>query len=177
MFTDPLEVDAAVTVRLITAVWLKLPDLPVMVTVASPGAAEAAAVRVRIALAGVAPPLNEPVTPVGRPERLTVTEPAKPFCGVKVRVLAPVAPCATLSAVGEADKLNVGGGVMASAMVVLLVKAPDVPVIVTVAVAAAAVLAAVNVRVLCPPVTAPAVAMTPAGKPETASATVPLKPL
>ena len=160
--------------------WLRLPDLPVMVTVAVPAAAEAVAANVRIALADVAPALNDPLTPVGRPMMLTVTVPAKPFCGVKVRVVVPVEPCATLSAVGDADNVNVGCGAMVSAIVVLLVRMPnappDVPVIVTVAVAAAVEAVAAKVSVLWPPMTALKVALTPKGSPEAASATGPLKP-
>jgi len=66
---------------------------------------------------------------------------------------------------------------MVSAMVVLLVSAPDVPVIVTLVVAAAAVLAAVKVTALVRAgVIALKVAVTPAGNAEAASAAVLLKP-
>jgi len=75
------------------AVFVRLPDLPVMVTVDVPAAAAAVAVSVRMAVAGVAPTAKDPATPLGRPEMLTATVFAKPFCGVKVRVLVPPAPC------------------------------------------------------------------------------------
>jgi hypothetical protein len=65
---------------------------------------------------------------------------------------------------------------MVSAMLVVADRAPDLPVIVTVAVLAAAELAAVKVTVLRPAFIAPKLAMTPDGNPEAASATVPLKP-
>jgi hypothetical protein len=164
-----------VTVRLIATVVLRLPDLPVMVTVDVTATAEGATVSVRMALAGVVPALNEPATPAGRPEMLTVTAFEKPFCGVRESVLLPVAPCGMLSAVGEADKMNVGCGVMVSATVVLAIRTPEVPVMVTVA-EDAAVLAAVKVTVLWPAITGLKAAVTPAGSPDAASATVALKP-
>lgn len=164
------------TVRLIATVVLRLPDLPVIVTVDVPAAAEGAAVSVRIALAGVDPALNKPVMPAGRPEMLTVTALAKPFCGVRVRVLLPVAPCGMLSAVGEADKMNVGCGVMVSAIVVLLVVLPELPITVTVEYPGAVLAAALNVRVVVRVADAALnVAVIPAGKPVTEKATVPLK--
>ena len=177
MFTAPLVALAAVTVRPMAAALVILPDLPVMVRVDAPVAAEPVAARVRTQVAGVAPALNSPITPLGRPEIVNVTVLMKPFCAVKVSVLLPVAPCWTLRAAGEADKVNVGAGVMVSAMAVLPVSAPAVPVIVTLAVAAATVLAAVKVTVLVrPAVIGPRVAVTPGGSPEATSATVLLKP-
>lgn len=176
MFTAPLVALAAVTVRLTVAVLLRLPDLPVMVTVDVPVAAEAVAARVRIAVAPFAPALNDPDTPAGNPDRVTVTVPVNPFCAVKVSVLLPAAPCAMLSEVGAADNVNAGGNVTVIAMLVLAVRAPEVPVIVTAAVAAAAALDAVKVTVPWPAEIAPKVAVTPAGSPEADNATVPLKP-
>ena len=92
-------------------------------------------------------------------------------------MLVPVAPGTIFKAVGEAEMVNDGGRAMVSAMEVLLVSAPDVPVIVTVAAAAAAVPAAVKVTKLVRlGVIGPKVAVTPAGSPDAASATVALKP-
>jgi hypothetical protein len=68
------------------------------------------------------------------------------------------------------------GIVMVSAMLTLLDKLPDVPVTVMVDVPAAAVFAAEKVATLLPAVELPKLAVTPAGKPEAASATVPLNP-
>jgi len=72
--------------------------------------------------------------------------------------------------------VKAGGGLMASAIVSLLETLPEVPVMVTVDVPAAAVFAAEKVTTLLPAVAASNVAVTPAGKPEAASATVPLNP-
>jgi hypothetical protein len=126
--------------------------------------------------AGVVPALNDAVTPLGNPEALAVTVLAKPLSGVKVSVLLPLAPCAMLSAVGEAAIVKLGGFVIVTAIVVFAVNAPDVPVIVTVVVPAAAVDAAVKVIPRGEPLAEPNVAVTPAGSPEAASATVPVKP-
>jgi hypothetical protein len=158
------------------AVLVKLPDLPVMVTVDVPIDAVDGISSVSVALEGVVPVLKDPTTPVDRPEIVTVTVLPKPFCGVKVRVLVAAAPRGTLRVLGEADNVNVGGKVTVSATVVLLVRAPELPAIVTVAVAAAAVLAAVKVTVVWPPLMAPKLAMTPEGNPEAASAIALLKP-
>jgi hypothetical protein len=176
MLTATLPVVDAVTLRAMLTVSTRPPDFPVMVTVDAPLAAALVTVKVRRQLAGVAPALNDPTTPAGRPETVSVTVLENPFSGVNVRVLLPAEPCAMLSAAGAADKVNEGGRVMVSAMGVELVSAPDVPTIVTVALAAVAVLAAVNVTTLVrAAVMAPNVAVTPAGRPETANATAALK--
>ncbi len=127
-------------------------------------------------LVGDVPALNEPVTPVGRPARVNVTVLAKPFCGFKVKVLVPSAPCAMLRVEGAAESVNVGGADMVSAIVALLVSVPHVPVIVTVETPAATVPAAANVTLRGAALAGPKVAVTPVGSPEVASATVPLKP-
>jgi len=176
MFTPTLPELGGNTLRASVAVWMRLPDFPVMVTVEAPMAAEPVTASVRRQVAGVAPALKDPTTPLGRPEKLTVTMLVNPFCGVKVTVLLPEEPCGMLRAAGEADNVNVGGRAMVSAMAVLLVSAPDAPVIVTVAVPVAAVAAAVKVIALVrPAVRGPKVAVTPAGSPEKVSATVALK--
>jgi hypothetical protein len=159
------------------AVSVRLPDLPVTVTVDVPGTAAAVTVRVTARLADVVPGPNDPRTPAGRPDRLTVTEPVKPFCGVRVSALFALAPGAMLRAAGETDKENVGGPVTTSEMVSLLVRLPEVPVMVTVEVLAGALPAAVKVTVLLLAVLAGLnAAVTPVGRPEAVSDTVPVKP-
>ena len=61
-------------------------------------------------------------------------------------------------------------------MLTLLDTLPDVPVTVTDDVPAAAVFGAEKVTTLLPAVAVPNLAVTPVGKPEAASATVPLNP-
>jgi hypothetical protein len=78
---------AAVTVTPTVAVWVKLPEVPVMVTVVGPPVvAVLLAVRVSVF------PVNDAVTPLGKPEAAYVTVPVKPFFGVTVIVLEPLAP-------------------------------------------------------------------------------------
>lgn len=72
--------------------------------------------------------------------------------------------------------VKAGGGLMVSAMVSLLDMLPEVPVMVMVDVPAVAVFAVKKVTTLLFPLTAPKFAVTPVGKPEAASATVPLNP-
>lgn len=137
-FTLPPEAAGASTVSAIARLWLKLPDFPVMVTVDAPGAAEAETTSVKTQVVGVLPGPNDAPTPAGTPARVTVTGLENPFSGVSVSVVVPAAPPAILKAVGDADRLKLGGALMVSAIETLLVKLPDVPVIVTVTLAAAA---------------------------------------
>lgn len=78
-------------------VLVKLPDVPVMVTVKFPVAAVLLAVNVKMLvvgepLVGVLPGLNAAVTPAGKPEADKPTLLLNPFCGVTVIVLVPLAP-------------------------------------------------------------------------------------
>jgi hypothetical protein len=94
---------AAVTVTPTVVVWLRLPDIPVMVAVVGPPVvAVLLAVRVRVL------PENDDVTPLGKPDAEYVTVPVKPLDGVTVIVLEPLAPCATLTLAGEAARLKSG---------------------------------------------------------------------
>jgi hypothetical protein len=177
MFTATLPEVEGNTVRAMVAFWTSVPDFPAMVTEERPALAEPVTVNVTRQLAGDVPLLNDPTTPAGSPVKLSVTMLENPFWGVKVSVVVPVEPCATLSDAGEADKVNVGGLVMVSAIVVLAVRVPDVPVIVTDALDTGAVPEAVKVTALVRfAVTGPNEAVTPAGSPAAMSATAPLKP-
>jgi hypothetical protein len=94
---------AAVTVTPTVAVWLRLPEVPVMVTVVGPPTVAvllAASVRVL--------PLNDAVTPLGIPDAVYETVPVKPFLGVTVIVLVPLDPCAILTLVGESERAKSG---------------------------------------------------------------------
>jgi hypothetical protein len=96
---------AAVTVRLTVAVWDKVPEVPVMVTVEVPTVAVLLAVKVNALVVVVLAGLKAAVTPVGRPEAERAMLPVKPFFGVTVIVLDPLAPCATVRLVGDANRL------------------------------------------------------------------------
>jgi hypothetical protein len=67
------------TAREIVVVFVKLPDVPVMVTVAVPVVAVLLAVSVSVLVLAVLLGLNDAVTPLGSPEADRLTFPAKPF--------------------------------------------------------------------------------------------------
>ncbi len=69
---------------------VKLPDVPVIVTVDVPVAAVALAVSVSVLVEVVGFGLNPAVTPLGRPEALKRDTALKPFDAVTVIVLAPL---------------------------------------------------------------------------------------
>ena len=100
---ESVKVGGGFTVSETVVEFVKLPALPVMVTLTVPVAAVLVAVRVNVLVLGVAPGLNEAVTPAGKPEADRVTLLLKPFCGVTVIVLAPLAPSTMVKLFGDAD--------------------------------------------------------------------------
>jgi hypothetical protein len=80
------------TVSATVVVWVRLPEVPVMVTVARPRVAVHDAVRVSVLLVVALAGLKDAVTPAGRPEAERATAPAKLLSGVTVMVLVPDAP-------------------------------------------------------------------------------------
>jgi hypothetical protein len=157
----------------------------VIVTVAVPTVAEEEAVSVRVEVAvpfaaGVTGLVEKvAVTPLGKPLALSVVAESNPPVLVTVIVLVPLLPCVTLTDEGDALTLKLGEVVefTVSETVVVAVKLPDVPVIVTVAVPVVAVLLAVRVSVLVEVVGFVLnVAVTPLGKPDAASVTLPENP-
>ena len=86
-----------VTVRLTVVDDVKLADVPLIVTVAVPGVAVALAVSVRVLVVLVGFGLNPAVTPLGRPDALSVTLPVKPPAGITVMVLVPLLPWLTVT--------------------------------------------------------------------------------
>jgi hypothetical protein len=92
-------------------------------------------------------------------------------------VLVPLAPCATVKLLGDADRVKFGGAPMVSERVVAFDKLPDVPVIVNATIPMAAVLLAVSVNVLVLAVLLGLnAAVTPVGRPDADRLTLPLKP-
>ena len=169
---------AAVTVRPIVVVRIRFPDVPVMVTVEIPAAAELLAASVTKIAPGVLPALKDAVTPAGIPDAATLTLPLKPFSAVPVIVLTPLLPCATLRLAGDAERVKLGGALMVSAIVAVLFNAPETPVTVTVDAPVTADALAVSVKVLAPVVLAGLNdAVTPLGRPDAVRLTLPLKPL
>lgn len=84
----------------------RLPDKPVMVTVALPVVAVPVAVSVRVLMPVVLVGLNEAVTPAGKPDADKLTLPLKPPCGLVVTLLAPLAPCTMVRLLGEAESVK-----------------------------------------------------------------------
>jgi hypothetical protein len=160
-------------------VLVKLPAVPVIVTVAEPVVAVPLAVSVKVLVPVVLGGLKETVTPLGNPEADRLTLPLKPFCAVTEMVLVLLAPCTIDKVLGEAEreKLGTTAAVTVRETVVELVKVPEVPVIVTPTVPVVAVPLAVSVKVLAPVVLAGLKeAVTPLGNPEADKLTLPLKP-
>lgn len=78
--------------RLIVTVLVKVPAVPVMVTVAVPSVAELLADKVKLLVVVVLFGVNVAVTPLGKPVADKLTESLKPFCPVTLMVLAPLLP-------------------------------------------------------------------------------------
>ena len=93
------------TLRESAVVFVKLPEVPVMVTVAGPVAAVLLAVSVSVLVLDVLVGLNAAVTPLGKPDADKLTLLLNPPCGVTVMVLAPLAPCAMVKLVGDAESV------------------------------------------------------------------------
>jgi hypothetical protein len=92
-------------VRVIVVVLVKPPDVPVIVTVTVPVAAALLPVSVNVLVLAVLLGLNDAVTPLGRPDADKLTLALKPFCGVTVMALAPLAPCAIVKLLGDAERV------------------------------------------------------------------------
>ena len=94
----------------IEAVLVNVPDVPVMVTLATPMAAVLLAVSVNVlvfvALAG----LNEAVTPAGRPDADRLTLLLKPFSGLTVIVFAALLPCVRVMLLCDVERKKPGMG-------------------------------------------------------------------
>ena len=84
-------------------VLIRPPATAVMVTEAVPDAEELLAVNVNALVLAVLLGLNDAVTPLGRPDADKVTLPLKPFCGLTVMVVAPLAPCAIARLLGDVE--------------------------------------------------------------------------
>jgi len=159
------------------AVLCRLPDVPVMVTVYVPAATEVAVLKVSVLLVVVLDALKDAVTPDGSPDAARLTVPWNPFCGLMAIALVPEAPGARFRLAGVAEIANDGGAVTVSDSLAVLLKVPEVPVIVTVDVPAAAELLAVSVSVLVVVALAGLnTAVTPTGKPAALRLTAPVKP-
>lgn len=94
--------------RVKLAWFAKAPDEPVTVMVNVPTAAVAFEVSVNVLVLAVLLGLNDAVTPLGRPDIDKLTFPVKLFSGVMVMVLVPLAPCMSVTLLGEAETAKFG---------------------------------------------------------------------
>ena len=85
---DRLKSGAAFTVRLTVVACVRLPDVPVIVTVLVPVTAALLAVKVSELVLVVEAGAKAAVTPLGRPDAVKATLPVKPFLGPTVIVSA-----------------------------------------------------------------------------------------
>jgi hypothetical protein len=156
---------------------VKLPEVPLIVTVTVPVVAVLLAASVNVLVPTVLAGLNDAVTPLGRPDTDKLTLPLNPFCGLTVTVLVPLAPWVIARLLGVADSVKFGGAVTVRETLVVCDKLPDTPVMVTVTVPVVAALLAVSVNVL-EVLTLLGLndAVTPPGKPDAERLTAPLKP-
>jgi hypothetical protein len=174
---DSVKFAGVLMLSAIVILLVRVPDVPVTVMVEAPGAVELVVFKVRVLDAVALAALKDAVTPEGNPEAAKVTLPLKPFWALIAIALVAELPCAMLKVAGVAVRLNDGGPVIVSASLAVLVKLPDVPVIVIVAVPTAAELAAISVKVLVVvALTGLNDAVTPVGNPETLRFTALEKP-
>ena len=164
-----------VKTRVVDAVWL--PEVPLMVRLYCPAAAELLAVSVRVLLYPVVGfGKKDAVTPLGSPNAESVTLPENPFRGFTLTKDVPEVPWPRLRLPAE----SVNDGVpMARAKAVVTVTAPDLPVMVTLYCPTATELLAVSVRVLLYPAIVgfdEKDAVTPLGRPEAERVTPPVNP-
>ena len=94
-----------VTISVIVVEFVKLPEMPLMVTGNDPMVAVALAVSVNVLVAVAGFWLNDAVTPPGNPDADKLTPAPKPFCGLTVIVLVPWVPCAMLRLAGDPDNV------------------------------------------------------------------------
>ena len=157
---------------------VRVPDVPVTVTVNVPVFARLPTVSVNVLVEVAGFGLNDADTRFGNPVAVKLTLPSKPFDGVIVMVVEPFAPRAMLKLEVDAARLKSGPGGTVKEIVTALFRFPEAPLIVTVKVPTAAVALAVRVRVLEPAVLAGLKdALTPLGRPAANKVTVPLNPL
>jgi hypothetical protein len=152
------------------------PEVPVMVAVAAAGTADWPAVRLSVAIPLVGLGEMVAVTPLGKPDMARFTLPLNPFRGTTEIVDFSDAPGSRYIAPGAATSVKVDA-LTVRGIVVVAVRLPDVPEIVTVAGPEVAAALAASVSMVLP-VAGFGVkdAVTPLGRPDATKVTPPLKP-
>ena len=151
------------------------PDAPEMVILAVPVDAVVPTVSVNVLVFVVG--LNDAVMPLGKPDADKLTLLLKPPCGVTVMVLVPLVPWTKLRLLGEDERVKSPTGLTVRVIVAVLVKVPDVPVMVTLEVPIVTV--APTLRVIVVEAGSGLElndAVTPLGKPDAEKVTLPAKP-
>ena len=89
-------------------VFVKPPEVPVIVTVKVPVVAVPAADRIKrlLAVAGFVP--KAALTPFGKPEAVKLTLPLKPLRGLIEMVVEPEVPCRMVKLAGDAERRKLG---------------------------------------------------------------------
>jgi hypothetical protein len=103
---DSAKFGAPFTVSWIVAEPVRLPEVPVIVTVAEPVVAALLAESVTLLPLNPLFGLNEAVTPAGKPEAEKVTIPLKPPKGCTEIALLPFPPCTSVMLPSEAARLK-----------------------------------------------------------------------
>ena len=116
--------------RLIVDVWLREPEIPLMVTVVVPSVAVLLAARIKVLALVAGFGLIPAMTPLPWPLADSVTLPVKPFEGTMVIVTVAWYPRLVVTLVGEADRLKSGvvDAVTVNVTVVACVIPPPEPV-------------------------------------------------
>jgi hypothetical protein len=166
-----------VTVTLIVAVAVMLPEVPVMVNCDVFAGAELAADRVIVLAVVALAPVNDAVRPVGKLLALRTTAPVKPFWGVTLMVAIALPPGPTVTLEADGESLKLGAGVIVIGRLTFCERLPEVAVIVGVAEPTVAVSVAVRVSLLLDVVLDGLNdAVTPFGTPLVLKLTDPVKP-
>ena len=154
---------------------VRLPEVPVMVSVDVPTAAVLLAVRVSVLEPVVGFGVKAAVTPAGKPVTARCTLPVNPYWGDTLSVAVPELPW-PMDWYDPTETVKLGAETV-KPRVVVAVRLPDVPVMVSNVNPTLAVLFAVSVRLLKPVVGfGEKDAVTPLGSPVTARLTLPVNP-
>jgi hypothetical protein len=104
---DKVKFPTTVTASVIVVEFVRLPEVPLTVSVTLPGVAVLVAVRVKTldVVAGFG--LNDAITPAGRPDTVKPTLPLKPFCWLIVIVVVTLDPSVSVK-VGDPESVKPG---------------------------------------------------------------------
>jgi len=105
---ERLKFPAVFTERTIVVAFVRLPDVPIIVTLTVPVVVVLLAASVKVLAVLVGFGLKDAVTPLGKPVADKLTLLPKPFCGVTVIVLVPALPWEMVRLSGEVERMKFG---------------------------------------------------------------------